>query len=91
MLHSLHFLIVFLNTFLFSETESLLGAKENFKMSLLDYQKVKITANSFSNLDDYLEKAGLNFQKKLFYLQLQKSPRLISIRSSTATSNISSE
>jgi len=76
---------------LFSETESLLGAKENFKMSLLDYQKVEITANSFSNLDDYLVKAGLNFQKKLFYLQLQKSPRFMSIRSSTATSNISSE
>jgi len=76
---------------LFSETESLLGAKENFEMSLLDYQKVKITANSFRNLDDYLEKAGLNFQKKLFYLQLQKSPRFMSIRSSTLTSNISTD
>ncbi len=76
---------------MFSETESLLGAKENFEMSLLDYQKVKITANSFRNLDDYLEKAGLNFQKKLFYLQLQKSPRFMSIRSSTLSSNISSD
>ncbi len=81
------FLFVYLEiNFLYSETESLLGTKENYKMSLLDYQKVKICENSFNNLDDYLEKTGLNFQKKLFYLQLKKSRTFLSLKSLSQTS-----
>ena len=53
-------------------TESKIGPKENYSMSLLDFQMQKFNKQNYVNLNEYMNKNGLNFKSILFYLHLNK-------------------